>query len=162
MNDINAKFARDFAEAAHAGQVDHNGSPYIEHLSFVGRQSLMLANLFYGHSEDNEDIEIAGYLHDVLEDTNTTAPILTGVGFSDRVVRTVQAVTRVDRWMSYKDFISGVIDSGPDACIVKLADLTSNTLPERIDALPISTRDRLMKKYSPAIERVQKALDMHG
>lgn len=56
--------AIEFALNAHEGQKDDNGKDYFEHLSHVV-QILKKVTL-------DKDVIIAGYLHDTIEDTDTT------------------------------------------------------------------------------------------
>src|SRR5690625_1833207 len=72
------------AERAHAGQTDKAGRPYAEHV-FAVRDLL---------ADRGEHAQIAGVLHDVLEDTSVTADELRARGCPEPVIRAVEAVTR--------------------------------------------------------------------
>jgi guanosine-3',5'-bis(diphosphate) 3'-pyrophosphohydrolase len=63
-----------FAAAAHAGQVDKAGQPYVLHVLRV-----MLRVEGY-------ERQLAALGHDLLEDTHVTASDLLGVGFPSNVI----------------------------------------------------------------------------
>lgn len=54
-----------FASAKHKGQVDDDGKPYILHPSLV-------ADIIVQLNLHDDNLLAAAYLHDVIEDTNTT------------------------------------------------------------------------------------------
>jgi len=77
--------ARLVATAAHAGQVDKGGAPYIEHPAFVADRVRWLGS---------DEVEVAAaWLHDVVEDTAVSLDALAAV-FPARVVEAVDALTR--------------------------------------------------------------------
>lgn len=77
--------ARLVATAAHAGQVDKGGAPYIEHPAFVADRVRWLGG---------DEVEVAAaWLHDVVEDTPVSLDALASV-FPARVVEAVDALTR--------------------------------------------------------------------
>ena len=76
------------AVGAHQGQVRRSGEPYIMHPLHV---ALILAEL-----ELDKETIVAGLLHDVLEDTNTTMETLEREFGSD-VVLLVDGVTKLDK-----------------------------------------------------------------
>jgi len=138
------------AERAHAGQVDKIGVPYIEHVRAVAR----------GLAPISSCLEIAGLLHDIIEDTDWTAERLLGAGVSLSAVDLVQAVTK-QHGVPYDEMIRQVA-ADPMACLVKIADNAHNSLPERAAQLPEDKRLRLAAKYAaarrvlwPAVERYQ-------
>lgn len=65
-------------------------------------------------------------LHDVVEDSDWTLEDLQDVGFSDRVIRGVDGVTRREG-EPYLDFIVRCGQSGDDAITVKTSDLKHNS-----------------------------------
>ena len=77
--------ARLVATAAHAGQVDKGGNPYIEHPRFVANRVA-----WYG---GGSVAVAAAWLHDVVEDTAVSLDALASV-FPARVVEAVDALTR--------------------------------------------------------------------
>ena len=76
------------ALAAHQGQIRRSGEPYIIHPLNV---SIILAQL-----ELDKETIVAGLLHDVLEDTNTTMDTLTA-DFGSDVALLVDGVTKLDK-----------------------------------------------------------------
>lgn len=78
--------ARKFAEDRHVGQTISDGKPYIVHLDKV------VANLRkFGYGSDT-NLLIAGYLHDIVEDTGTTLEEIKAL-FGDDVMALVHGVT---------------------------------------------------------------------
>jgi (p)ppGpp synthase/HD superfamily hydrolase len=133
--------AKRLATSAHRGQVDRQGRPYIEHVLRVGED--LLFNL-----DASNDMVIAAYLHDVVEDTAIDLDYLTKVGFSRRVIDLVDAVSRRDD-ERYDKYIERVARNR-DAAVIKIADLTDN-LDETRGPIPESLRTR----YEVALERLR-------
>src|SRR5678815_157199 len=74
-----------FAERAHRGQKrKYSGRPYIEHPGRVAMQATLLGL--------GEDVVIAAWLHDTLEDTLTDRPTLEHL-FGEEVAFTVELLT---------------------------------------------------------------------
>lgn len=70
------------AATHHAGQLDKGGQPYILH-------PLRLMLQF-----SNPTLQIIAMLHDILEDTSTTAEDLEALGFSAEIIQSIQALTK--------------------------------------------------------------------
>ncbi|WP_336956629.1 phosphohydrolase [Acinetobacter johnsonii] len=70
------------AATQHAGQLDKGGQPYILH-------PLRLMLQF-----SNPTLQIIAMLHDILEDTSTTAEDLEALGFSAEIIQSIQALTK--------------------------------------------------------------------
>ncbi|MNY89892.1 Guanosine-3',5'-bis(diphosphate) 3'-pyrophosphohydrolase [compost metagenome] len=70
------------AATQHAGQLDKGGQPYILH-------PLRLMLQF-----SNPTLQIIAMLHDILEDTSTTAEDLEALGFSAEIIQAIQALTK--------------------------------------------------------------------
>jgi hypothetical protein len=82
----NLERAIQIAHEAHEGQVRRDGRPYVSHpLRVMAR---LAAN---GHSEN---IQIAGVLHDVVEDSGWTLDDLRREGFDEDVIETVDRLTK--------------------------------------------------------------------
>jgi (p)ppGpp synthase/HD superfamily hydrolase len=126
------------AEWYHAGQLDKQGKPYVEHPRRVA------ASLRTQHPT----FVAAALLHDVLEDTTATVDDLRRNGIPDPVIDLVEVLTRDKDNESYETFIERVAES-PRARQIKLADLLDNTDPTRG---PIS--DSLQKRYHAALKRL--------
>lgn len=136
--------AQALATFAHEGQVDKAGNPYIEHPRAV-------AELLEPHGEH---AVMAGWLHDVVEDTDVTLDRLTAMGFPPEVVSAVDSVTHREG-ESCDDLIARAA-ADPLGRLVKLADNTSNMDPARLALLDQETRERLTKKYARAREVLEQ------
>ncbi|MFE3429838.1 HD domain-containing protein [Streptomyces sp. NPDC059171] len=126
------------AFAAHAGQFDKIGVPYIEHVRAVAA----------GLAPFGDDLVMAGLLHDVIEDTDWTAEQLREAGVPDRVVCAVEAVTN-QRGVPYEVKVRRIA-LNRDATLVKIADNAHNSRPDRAAQLPEGKRARLAAKYRSA------------
>ena len=99
---------------ARDGQVDLDGKPVILHPLTVG-----LAG-------KNRHEMIAGFLHDVTEDSDITFDDLIEQGVDKDIVDTLRLLTH-DKGTDYYDYIQRIIDSGNQiALAVKKNDLTHN------------------------------------
>jgi len=118
--------ARVLAEVAHNRQKDKLKRPYREHVLAVGDA---LADF-------DDDIRIAGYLHDIAEDTPMTRQALLDMGVSGRAVDIIERVTK-RLHENPDDYQAGIryIAEDHDATLVKIADNAHNSLPERVKAL---------------------------
>jgi hypothetical protein len=118
--------AKVLAEVAHNRQKDKLKRPYREHVIAVGDA---LADF-------DDDIRIAGYLHDIAEDTPMTRQALLDMGVSERAVGIIERVTKRlhDNPDDYQEGIR-FIAQDHDAALVKIADNAHNSLPERVKAL---------------------------
>jgi len=118
--------AKVLAEVAHNRQKDKLKRPYREHVLAVGDA---LADF-------DDDIRIAGYLHDIAEDTPMTRQALLDMGVSERAADIIERVTK--RFHENPDDYQAVIRyiaEDHDATLVKIADNAHNSLPERVQAL---------------------------
>jgi (p)ppGpp synthase/HD superfamily hydrolase len=106
------------AVAAHAGQKDKEGYPYITHPMRVMERV------------DGDEARIVGILHDVVEDTTTTLDDLRQAGFSKAVLDAVLCVTH-DKNEPYADYVARC-KNNPIARQVKLADLADNHQLHRV------------------------------
>jgi hypothetical protein len=151
--------AKVLAEVAHNRQKDKLKRPYRDHVLAVGDA---LADF-------DDEIRIAGYLHDVAEDTPMTRQALLDMGVPERSVDIIERVT--NRLHSNPDdYQSGIreIAGDHDAALVKIADNAHNSLPERVRALAEKWPDKPpVTKYRDArpvlyaaveVEEVRKIL----
>ena len=122
--------------AAHGGQLDRTGLPYIFHPWHVAEQMT------------DEVSCAAALLHDVLEDTDTTADDLLEAGISAEVVKAVKLLTH-DPAEDYFDYVRR-IRSNPVAKAVKLADLAHNSDLTRMPQVTERDLER-NKKYAKAL-----------
>lgn len=138
MNTID--IALRIATAAHAGQLDRDGYPAILHPLTVG---------LMGHTDEEK---MAGFLHDVVEDTSVTFDNLIEEGIPTGVVNAIRLLTH-GKESDYYDYIQGIIESGnPIALQVKYNDLKHNF--ERGKAHP-----DLQQKHGKALEMVMAAIE---
>lgn len=133
------------AEVAHAGQVDKQGRDYFEaHLEPIATA----LESFGGEAV------MAGYLHDIVEDTDFTPDLLRGAGVPDGVVDAVVSVTRVPG-EEYAELIERAA-AHQLGRLVKLADNALNVLSNGgLAALdPEQARTMLEERYLPARARL--------
>jgi (p)ppGpp synthase/HD superfamily hydrolase len=118
--------AKVLAEVAHNRQKDKLKRPYRDHVIAVGDA---LADF-------DDDIRIAGYLHDIAEDTPITRQALLEMGVPERAVDIIERVTN-RLHDNPDDYQAGIryIAEDHDAALVKIADNAHNSLPERVRAL---------------------------
>ncbi len=99
---------------AHAGQADLDGNPVILHPLAVG---------LAGKTPDQQ---CAGFLHDVVEDTDYTFDNLLDAGVPDHIVDALRLLTH-DENEDYTDYVTRIARSGNSLAIaVKLNDLNHN------------------------------------
>lgn len=137
--------ARTLAYAAHRGQADKAGLPYFEHVAEVARRL----------AEHGDEAMMAGFLHDIVEDTPVTLHQLRAVGFPETVVRAVAAVSR-RAGEDYMDLIARAA-ADPLGRLVKLADNATNSDEARLALLDVETADRLRIKYARARKMLERA-----
>jgi (p)ppGpp synthase/HD superfamily hydrolase len=128
--------AVEIARAAHDGQLDKSGKPYIGHPMRV------MSALTDPHER------MAAVLHDVIEDTPVTAADLRAVGCPEPVVVAVVALSKTEG-ESQEDYLARVA-ANPMAKSVKFADIADNSSPARLASLDEATRQRLIAKYTAA------------
>lgn len=117
------------AYAAHDGQKDKSGLPYIFHPWHLAE------------SMTDEASTIAALLHDVAEDTDVTLADLAREGFSDEVMEALRLLTH-DKAVPYMDYVRALAHN-PIARKVKLADLAHNSDTTRLDILPPGAEQKL-------------------
>lgn len=120
------------ATAAHTGQTDKAGHPYIMHPLRV-----MLAG-------ETLDEMIVGVLHDVIEDTELTRYDLEEE-FPEHIVEAVEVLTRLEE-ETYFEFVERVA-LHPLALAVKIHDIDDNSDPTR----------ELPDKHKGLLDRYAKA-----
>jgi len=132
--------ALEIAVKAHAGQTDRDGEAYILHPITVGMMG----------TTDEE--RMAGFLHDVIEDTDYSPEDLLREGIPASVVNALKLLTH-DKSKPYYEYVQGIIDSrNPVALRVKFNDLTHNYA--RGKAYP-----DLQAKHGKALEMVMAAIE---
>ncbi len=122
--------------AAHAGQLDKGGVPYVFHPFHVAEQM------------EDELSTVVALLHDVVEDTDYTLEDLARMGFPERALSALKLLTH-DKRVPYLDYVAA-IRHDPIARAVKLADLRHNSDLSRLTDPDASALARV-EKYRRAI-----------
>lgn len=137
--------ALDVARAAHEGQVDKAGAPYIAH-------PLRVMNRLPG---DDEAGRIVAILHDVLEDTQVTEADLAAAGLGETLLRALRCLTHAPG--EPDDVYWARIATNPLARRVKLADIADNADESRLALLPADVAARLRNKYERATAALSRS-----
>lgn len=138
------------ASIGHHKQFTKDGNPYILHPLKV----MEMVSEKVSHPR----ILCVAVLHDLLEDTGATEQDLVSWGFSERVVKGVVALTKVEG-ESYDDYLERVMDNG-DATIVKMADIRHNSDLTRLKGLTDKDFER-MKKYAIAYKKLESVVSLN-
>ncbi|MBP3313068.1 MAG: HD domain-containing protein [Oscillospiraceae bacterium] len=104
-----------FATKKHEGQLRRGGAPYITHPMAV---CAMLSQ--WGHDEDTQ---IAGLFHDLLEDTDATEEEILRLG-GEKVLEAVKLLTKKEGYIM-AEYVSAIREN-PMAFAVKGADRLHN------------------------------------
>ncbi len=131
--------AMKIAYAAHHGQLDYNGIPYIFHPIHLAEQM------------EDEISCCAALLHDVVEDTSVTMEEL-AQEFPEEVIAALKLLTH-DNDTPYFDYVRA-IRCNPIAVKVKLADLDHNSDQTRCVGSDITEEKKIrwLEKYNRARE----------
>lgn len=140
----------EFIKQAHADQT-YNGQPYHTHPIAVMHQL----------GDAPLDVKLAALLHDVLEDTNTTANDLRQMGYPERTVYLVEMLTRpaagTPNRPTYMEWIRSLAATKDYWLIrLKLADNMVNL--STVDQLPPEKRD-IANRYERSVRILKKALE---
>lgn len=136
----------DIASVAHRYQVDKAGVPYLYHpLSLVAK---MMAD-----GITDQELLIIALGHDVVEDSNYTIQDLSLIGFSERVLRAIECLTRLDT-ESTADYYERV-KANRDALLIKIYDASHNA---DISRFPEEKRE--LSGTISACEYYQRKADM--
>lgn len=133
---------------------DKNDEPYFDHLFRVSQKL------------DDEKEQVAGLLHDILEDTEITEDDLKNFGIPQDIIDIVKIVTKpvVDKTKSneeerlklYDEEINKIIATNNIHAIrLKYADMTDNFNPDRINKLPKEKQEWFNKKYGPQLVKLK-------
>ena len=126
------------AYAAHDGQTDKAGMPYIFHPYHLAEQM------------DDEISVCVALLHDVAEDTAVTLESLAEI-FPQEVMEPLRLLTR-KKGDDYLEYVKA-LKQNPTAKKVKLADLAHNSDQSRFSGIPSISEEMLVyfrKKYAAA------------
>lgn len=123
------------ATTRHAGQFDRGGNPYILH---------PLKVMYYLKSDD-EELQCIALAHDLVEDTDTTYVELREMGFTERIIQGIAALTKIpgETYDEYKTKVK----ANPDAIKVKMADLRHNTDIRRLKGVTEKDLARVEKYH---------------
>ncbi len=140
-----------FAEAAHGDQ-KYGEHPYVKHLADV-RAVLKDFGV-------EGDLAVAAYLHDILEDTKTTAEQME-LAFGSSVTKLVWAVTGVGKNRKERNECAyGRLEEHPRAVILKLADRIANaeaSARNNLDLLAMYRKE--YPGFKARLERLGRLLD---
>lgn len=131
-----------FAAAAHEGQTDKAGQPYITHPRRVAA-AVAAAGL-------DEEAVAAAWLHDVVEDCDVTLDEIEAE-FGPQVAHLVGLLTRtpdMDKDAYYRRLRD---DEDQRGLVIKKADIADNLDPERVALLDPELAQRLRSKYGHAL-----------
>ena len=127
---------------AHAGQTDRSGLPYVFHPFHLAEQM------------ETEHEVCAALLHDVMEDTPTTADDLVAAGIPEAYVHTCLLLTHAPD-VPYMDYVAGLAHDAV-ARKVKMADLRHNADVTRLDGEPTARDLERMEKYHAAMALLEE------
>jgi (p)ppGpp synthase/HD superfamily hydrolase len=134
-----------FATTAHAGQFRKvTNMPYVVHPIRVGG----ILRTFYPH---NEGLEIAGYLHDIVEDTPFTIVDIEAE-FGGYVARLVQGVTRTPSWKLEEWHIE------PNVYRLKAADMIDNITDFDGDFSMFAKKEKKWEQWERQVNIVNEAI----
>lgn len=136
------------ATNAHSGVLRKTGEVYLNH-------PLRVAQRIQRAGFDEETIMIA-LMHDAVEDSDITLDDLYRLGFSDRVVSGVDAVTKRPG-EAYPDAVERA-SRHLDGRIVKLADNLDNSSAEQLMPFTPEKRMKQINKYAPARLRLMQSI----
>lgn len=118
-----------------AGKLDKGGAPYILHCLKV---------MYYVKSDD-EELQVIALGHDLVEDTDVTYVDLRAMGFTERVIVGIRAMTKVPG--ETNDEYMERIKACPDAIRTKLADLRHNSDIRRLKGVTEKDVKRIEKYH---------------
>jgi (p)ppGpp synthase/HD superfamily hydrolase len=122
------------------GKFDKGGAPYILHCLKV---------MYYLKTDDIE-LQIIGLGHDLVEDTDVTYAQLREMGFTERVIIGIRAMTKVPG--ETNDEYMDRIKACPDAIRVKLCDLRHNSDIRRLKGVTEKDVKRIEKYHKMYLE----------
>lgn len=125
-----------------ADKYDKAGQPYVLHCLKV----------MYYTKTDDEELQCIALGHDLIEDTDVTAADLLAMGFTDRIVSGIVAMTKHPREHFSQDVYMMQLRRNPDAIRVKLADLRHNSDIRRLKDVGPKELKRLAKYHSMYLE----------
>lgn len=146
----NTDLAYHIAQAAHAGQTDKQGQPYILHVLRVAKAAQEV--FLRATSEDLKDIVPIALMHDVIEDSTIAVYNLTELGFNRNIIDAVSVITKRED-ETYKKYINRVLNNRL-ARQVKILDIEDHLRPGNM--LFFESRSNMFRRYTNAL-RVLKS-----
>ena len=122
------------------GVFDRGGVPYVLHCLKV---------MHYLKSDD-EELQCIALGHDLVEDTDVTYFDLRTLGFSDRVIEGIRAMTKVPGETNDEYMVR--IKANPDAIRTKLSDLRHNSDIRRLKGVTAKDVARIEKYHKMYLE----------
>ena len=113
----------------HFGQKDLGGKPYYRHCKFVAKEARLIGITVSKDIDFLAELEVLGYMHDLLEDTSAPKWLLSRV-FGKETLANIEILTK-NKNERYKKYIEAC-GSNLNTAIVKLADLTHNLDTSRL------------------------------
>ena len=150
------ELAQDFARKKHKGQTRRNGkTPFFEHLEAVVSRLKSIGIT-------NNDVLCAGWLHDTMEDTNTTFDEISEL-FGKQVALLVLSLSK-DESLPKKEKESNYAkllrDASFEAKLVKLCDISAN-LKDLDDSMSKTKKKRIVTKKLHYLRIVKNDLARH-
>lgn len=144
--------AKEFGEKRHEGQYrKYNKQPYFTHPSKVADIVKTLTS--------DEDVIIAAYLHDTLEDTSTTYEELANK-FSPKVASLVKELSSSKEGIAEvgkaQYLLNKMMSMSPDALLIKLADRYDNTSGFAKDRELLKDDNHNLQKLNSFIDKYKK------
>ena len=132
--------AEAIARRAHRGQKDRAGRAYMRHIERVAAAV----------AGEDDETQVAAWLHDVVEDTAATFEDLRAAGCGTTVMRALRLLTRDREKQTYTSYIERIARSRNEvAQRVKLADLR-----DHLEVTPEALTDGLRRRYELALSRL--------
>lgn len=136
---------------------DKAGEPYVGHLLRVSNKMTSIDGM------------IAGLLHDVVEDIPSIEfNDLLDIGIPEHIVETLRLVTKkptikklskVDKIRLYNEEIDNIIDSGDNLALeLKIADMSDNYNPDRLNKLSIEQLVWFNEKYAKNLAKLRNVM----
>lgn len=119
---------------------------------------IAVAYLMGQHGFRAEDITVAAYYHDVLEDTAATVETLRNEGVSERSIEIILILTRSECESSEEHFERVLSSGDTDALIVKYFDASHNAIWTEDDKVWNPDWRNEEKKYLDRADRIHAKL----
>ncbi len=123
-----------------SGIYDRGGAPYILHCLKV---------MYYLKTSD-EELQCIGLGHDLVEDTDVTYVQLREMGFTERIIEGIRAMTKVPGETNDEYMVR--IKANKDAILVKMCDLRHNSDIRRLKGVTAKDINRIEKYHRMHLE----------